>query len=89
VNWRSGEQENRRTGEQENKRTREQENKRTREQENKRTREQENKSTGGQVIGEHRLEQYSASNDPNTGPHGSLGRSGLKEATLEFRKSPQ
>jgi len=41
------------------------------------------------VIGEYRLEQYLASNDPNTGPHGSLGRSGLKEPTLEFRKSPQ
>lgn len=41
------------------------------------------------MIGEHRLEQYLANNDPNTGPHGSLGRSGLKEPTLEFRKSPQ
>ncbi|MCW8280814.1 hypothetical protein K7A42_07945, partial [Agrobacterium sp. InxBP2] len=85
-NKRTREHENKRTREQENKRTREQENKRTREQENKRTREQENKSTGGQVIRQVASgTNFKKAKNPNSGHHGSLGRSRLKDPTLGYR----
>ncbi|WP_312620153.1 hypothetical protein, partial [Agrobacterium pusense] len=64
----------------------EQENKRTREQENKRTREQENKSTGGQVIRQVAFgTNFEKAKNPNSGHHGSLDRSRLKDPTLDYR----